>query len=683
MNLLLLLLACPAAPDDSVFVASDTGIASKDSGQVTRVPGADWPEIVINEFQASNRTTVSDGTGAFSDWIELFNASEAAVDLAGWTLSDNPDNPDDYELESLVLAPGETALFWADNEPRLGPGHMDFSLSKSGGVILLSGPDGTLVDQVTYPQQGTDVAAARSPDGGAGWVLTLEATPGLANADHGLAAADPSPPVGDCEPAGDLEQLWFLEGDNVAFHVACTGGLTTAETELQLLGLPEGAAFDDAELAFSWETGTASGGRHDLVFSVRPLGATDRVPAAAIVTFWVADNPEDPGNVAVDPLTYTEEWGLPVFHITHEGSLTESYTDGTTIYRGQTYAHEIKIRGAASVQYPKNSWTVKYDDPEIEVEDWGRSRDHLVFLTTFDDNSFVRQKFIYDLWEAMAEHAGEVRLTPRTFFAVVYLQGVYHGLYVVIDHVDNEFLDHFGLSRDANLYKSVNHDANFELTDYYGNRKSTLHAGYEKKEGDPSDDFSDLVALVDWSGPATAATILAESESWFPLPEFQDWFLLVYYSLSEDSAGKNAYLYNDPTQPTRFRYVPWDFNHAWGQNWYTARTSVDSLNDYMSLNRLFWAMQTDPAGSEALWARFDDLRENGPFARDWLRSKLDSYYAEIELSAQRDWQKWEYEYHQEWWAPYREGNWTTYAEEKTYLYDWLEGRADLFEVLVP
>jgi hypothetical protein len=404
-----------------------------------------------------------------------------AVDLADWTLSDNPDNPDDHTLESFVLAPGEHLLLWADNDLSRGPDHLDFSLAREGGTLLLSGPDGRVVDQVDYPVQALDVAAARSGDGGDGWVLTLDTTPGAANGDAGLAAADPGAPEGPCDPVSDLAQPYFLEGEAVSFAVTCGGSLALDQAELVSLGVPDGAVFDDASLTLSWDTGPASGGRHDLVFSERAAGATDRVPAASTVTFWVADNPDIAGAVAVEPLTYTEEWGLPVFHITHEGSLTESYTAGETTYRGVTTPHQIKIRGAASVSYPKNSWTVKYDDPELEVEDWGRSRDHLVFLTTFDDNSFVRQKLIYDVWEAMAEHAGEARLTPRSFFGVVYLQGVYHGLYVVIDHVDNEFVDHFGLSRDGNLYKSINHDANFELTDYYGNLKSTLHNGYEER----------------------------------------------------------------------------------------------------------------------------------------------------------------------------------------------------------
>jgi len=48
-------------------------------------------QIVINEFQASNASTILDfhGAGDHSDWIELYNTGFAAVELDGWYLTDN------------------------------------------------------------------------------------------------------------------------------------------------------------------------------------------------------------------------------------------------------------------------------------------------------------------------------------------------------------------------------------------------------------------------------------------------------------------------------------------------------------------------------------------------------------------------------------------------------------------
>jgi len=40
-------------------------------------------QVVINEVQASNQSTIADEDGDFEDWIELFNAGGEPVDL-GW-----------------------------------------------------------------------------------------------------------------------------------------------------------------------------------------------------------------------------------------------------------------------------------------------------------------------------------------------------------------------------------------------------------------------------------------------------------------------------------------------------------------------------------------------------------------------------------------------------------------------
>ena len=45
-------------------------------------------EVVISELMASNATILQDEDGEFSDWIEILNTGDAAIDLAGWSLTD-------------------------------------------------------------------------------------------------------------------------------------------------------------------------------------------------------------------------------------------------------------------------------------------------------------------------------------------------------------------------------------------------------------------------------------------------------------------------------------------------------------------------------------------------------------------------------------------------------------------
>ena len=56
------------------------------------VSGQDLDQLHASEFMADNANTLVDEDGDYSDWIEIYNPTTEAIDLAGWYLSDNPDN---------------------------------------------------------------------------------------------------------------------------------------------------------------------------------------------------------------------------------------------------------------------------------------------------------------------------------------------------------------------------------------------------------------------------------------------------------------------------------------------------------------------------------------------------------------------------------------------------------------
>jgi spore coat protein H len=639
-----------------------------------------WPTLVINELMAENRTDATDGTGAHAPWIELFNPSPEAVSLQGWSISDDHGVPGRHRLEQLSVPAWGRLLLWADDRPELGPDHLGFTLSASGGELGLYTPTGDPADGVSFGLQVADFAAARVMDGDATWEITAEPTPGRMNGGGtgegwGQAWAEPPAP---CALVSDLEELHLLEGDTVSFTPACSGSLGSSAL-IEPVALPEGARWDGARLV--WTTGPASGGRIDMVFAITTQGMGGELPIAEAVTFWVADNPGAADNVPVEPSGYTEEWGLPVLHVYTWSAIGQGYVAAELGFGGVLYPAMIKVRGASSSYYPKPGYTIELEQGELDIPAWGVTRDHLVLVSPFDDNSYVRQKLVYDQWAAVAEFWGQQRLTPRSFFVVLYFDGAYQGLFMALDRIDNEFLEHQGFDRDASLYKSVNHDANFYLHGSDGLAKGTLHDGYEKKEGEPEDDFADLDALVAFTGHADALGLVEGAAEHLDLQEFMDWFLLVHYALAEDSAGKNAYLAR-PLDADVFRYAPWDFNHAWGQDWRTYREPSSSRNYYTGTNKVFWAIQALPEANAELWERYRQMAQpGGPYDPDRIRAMVDDYYALIEPSAERDWEKWAASYTSYGgWAGYRnsQGDWTDYQGEKAYLYQWLDERAALF-----
>ena len=75
--------------------------------------------VVINEVMASNGMTLSDEDADYPDWIELYNAGDAAVNLEGWGLSDDYDDPFQWTFPDTVLEPGRFLVVFASNKDRV------------------------------------------------------------------------------------------------------------------------------------------------------------------------------------------------------------------------------------------------------------------------------------------------------------------------------------------------------------------------------------------------------------------------------------------------------------------------------------------------------------------------------------------------------------------------------------
>lgn len=129
--------------------------------------------VVINEFMAASQTTLTDEDGEFHDWIELHNRRDTPVDLQGWSLTDDPDRPNQWMLPAITLPPDAYLLIFAsgkdrteyESEPNEGESpdylHTNFRLDSAGGMLALY--DNTSqrfldASAYEYPDQQTDVA---------------------------------------------------------------------------------------------------------------------------------------------------------------------------------------------------------------------------------------------------------------------------------------------------------------------------------------------------------------------------------------------------------------------------------------------------------------------------------------------------------------------------------------------
>ena len=165
----------------------EAGIAAYEK---TMLGGEDMG-VYINEFMASNITTLPDAMGVYSDWIELYNATDADVDLSGCGISDSLDQPMKYRFPegTVIKAKSYLVIFCSGSESAAGDAelHVPFSLRAYEESVVLSGKTGKIADSYSYARQQADVSMARVPDGTGEFSASHKPTPGFANTDEGYA----------------------------------------------------------------------------------------------------------------------------------------------------------------------------------------------------------------------------------------------------------------------------------------------------------------------------------------------------------------------------------------------------------------------------------------------------------------------------------------------------------------
>ena len=122
------------------------------------------PDLLITEFLAENKTRLTDADGDFSDWIEIYNASEKTLSLAGWHLTDDFKDFRKWTFPHAQIEPGGFLLVWASGKHRtnwVDDLHTNFKLSTDGEYLALIKPNGRITAHEylpKYPKQKPDVS---------------------------------------------------------------------------------------------------------------------------------------------------------------------------------------------------------------------------------------------------------------------------------------------------------------------------------------------------------------------------------------------------------------------------------------------------------------------------------------------------------------------------------------------
>lgn len=162
--------------------------------------------VKINEVSADNEIYVSD-IFKKSDWIELYNTTDAEIDVAGMYLSDHLDEPEKWQIpasdgsfSTKIPAHGHLVI-WCDKEESGTQLHADFKLNnEDNSLVLLTAEDKSWADTLVYCSHDGYHTVGLYPDGGSQLYVMERPTIGKTNMLTTLATVWEEPVFKQPEP---------------------------------------------------------------------------------------------------------------------------------------------------------------------------------------------------------------------------------------------------------------------------------------------------------------------------------------------------------------------------------------------------------------------------------------------------------------------------------------------------
>lgn len=125
-------------------------------------PYIKYSKLYISEIMASNKTTLTDEFGEYSDYIEIYNGEKFAVDLTGYHLSDDEYDTNKWIFpKGTIIKPNTYMIIFASGKNLCKTFcHTNFKLSSNGEVITLSDNIGNIISKVSYDAVDPDEAVS-------------------------------------------------------------------------------------------------------------------------------------------------------------------------------------------------------------------------------------------------------------------------------------------------------------------------------------------------------------------------------------------------------------------------------------------------------------------------------------------------------------------------------------------
>ncbi|MCZ6795966.1 MAG: CotH kinase family protein [Planctomycetota bacterium] len=341
---------------------------------------------------------------------------------------------------------------------------------------------------------------------------------------------------------------------------------------------------------------------------------------------------------------------LPVYHVfireedwarLNADIWTDEYFPAVFVHEGRVFSDVgLRFRGGRPRLFRKKSLKLAFPDAQLF-----RGRRRLNLNAAAMDDDYITEPLAYWLYARVGLEASEARLVR------VELNGEFWGLFVDVEQVDERYLERFGLDPRGALYKSVGIVGSHRKLDgvRYNGQEYTYESQYEKKtrKDEPHDDLIEFIHGLYDTPPAVMEAYLAAN---LDVEQYINYLATSNVMCIWDNIQHNFYFYRDTEGTGKWRVLPWDLDHAWGEwewNYYYDATyhlymgtrSHPFANVWYTWNQLWTVLLDVPRYRTMYLERIRELL-NTQFAEGPVFRKIDALRAEVEATARLDEARW-------------------------------------------
>ena len=242
------------------------------------------------------------------------------------------------------------------------------------------------------------------------------------------------------------------------------------------------------------------------------------------------------------------------------------------------YEVGVRLRGNTSRYSAKKSFKVSFNTFVTGQKFKGMEKMNL--NGEHNDPSIIRAKLGWDILYSIGVPA------PRANHVRLYINNQYYGLYMSVEHIDEEFVESRFGNKDGNLYKCL-YPADLR---YKGNSpgdykyESDGRRVYDLKTNIVADDYSDIANLIKIVTQTSASELPAKLEPVFNVNSFLKYLAveaLIGHWDGYSYNKNNFYLYKN-TSTGKFEFIPYDVDNTFGIDWFNIDWATRNVNSWAS-----------------------------------------------------------------------------------------------------